>query len=321
MSAKNLKILLSSMLLSTGFWWGMNVVSESLENLFFQQVMGMNPEMFKAQLFQEQQWFTRSFLLPARKTSIGNPDFLAQSVLSVFVGRDGREKVLFRKNSDTPTPIASLTKLMTALIAIKSYPLDQEVAISVQALQEQGDVFTIKDLLYFLLIESSNDAASALGELMGREAFVDLMNQEAKNLGLANTFFVNQTGLDPEVLEEEGNYSTSEDLARFTRYLLNQYPQIFDILALKEFHLSDSPENFHHTLRNTNELLHDSSWAVKIIGGKTGFTSKAQGCLLLVVEAPGEKGYIINILLGSPDRFQEMKQLVDWVYESYQWEL
>ena len=74
---------------------------------------------------------------------------------------------------------------------------------------------------------------------------------------------------------------------------------------------------FHHTMKNTNELLSSNGWPTKVLGGKTGWTPEAKGALVLVLESPKGKGYLINIILGSSKRFQDMKELVNWIFHSY----
>lgn len=167
-------------------------------------------------------------------------------------------------------------------------------------------------------MESSNDAAIALSSLTGQEEFVGLMNFNARSLGLSQTFFSNPTGLDPKEPGAPVSYSTAQDVATLSIYLLRNHPEIFDILSQKEFALYTPDNQFHHTISNTNILLNDTEWQTKIIGGKTGWTILARGTLLHVVRGP-RNGIIINVILGSEDRFADMKTLLSWVYESHIW--
>jgi len=165
-------------------------------------------------------------------------------------------------------------------------------------------------------MESSNDATAALTEVIGKKAFVDLMNLEAKNLELENTYFVDAIGLDPDVPDGPINHSTAEDSAKLAIYLLEDKPKILGILSLSEFNLYLANGMFHHKIKNTNELLGEIP---NIIAGKTGWTPEAEGCLLLVTKMPQSKGIAINVVLGSSDRFGEMKKLVEWLKEAYKW--
>jgi D-alanyl-D-alanine carboxypeptidase (penicillin-binding protein 5/6) len=147
---------------------------------------------------------------------------------------------------------------------------------------------------------------------------VEEMNAASQRLQLSQTSFVNPSGLT-DAFSELTNYSSANDIATLTIHVIKQYPQIFDILAQKEFDLRTSNQQFHHKISNTNVFLDSSVSPFKIIGGKTGWTPQAQGTLLLIAQAPRQNGYLITVILGSPNRFGEMKQILDWLFESYYW--
>ncbi len=248
-----------------------------------------------------------------------------KSAISVQIGQDNnsKDKVLFGKDTDKVFPIASLTKLMTAVIALENYELDQKVIISkTAALKEgepnffkQGEVFFVEDLLRSSLIESSNKASQALAEITGEADFVYLMNKKANELGLQNTQFFNPTGLDPDEPQRVFNYSTAEDLVVLSQYILKK-PFILETLGTKETNLYHASGGFHHKAINTNELLPTMS---EIVAGKTGHTPLAKKCLLAITEAPRGNGYLVNIILGSQDNFGEMKKIIDWTSKAYHW--
>jgi len=244
------------------------------------------------------------------------PDLEVKAAISLRLNPKKRikEKVLYSKNGNEILPIASLTKLMTALVVIEDpedYPLKKEVRISKEAaLQEDvpeygnlkaGEKKTIHELLNLMFFFSSNDAAYALAEQIGVENFVDKMNQKAKEIGLENTHFSNPTGLDPENLKwslenkDYFNYSTAKDLILLGKYILKNYPLIFEF--------SD--------LRNKIQLLENQY----LIGMKTGYTNEAGGCIFLVFS--NDKGdYFLNVILGAKsreERFLQMQKLVDWI--------
>ena len=251
----------------------------------------------------------------------------AKAVISVFVGDNGKVENLYANNTDEKLPIASISKLMTGLVALEEYPLDEVVPITKKIVQEEGDVgffavgdeFFVRDLLYTLLMESNNHAAAALASVDGRSQFISQMNVRSTELGLNSTVFVNPTGLDPDRKGDGINVSTAQDLASLAMHILREYPSLMDILAIPELNLYTSKAQFHHTMKNTDELLTENQWHTKVVGGKTGYTPEAKGCLVLVLESPKGKGYIVNVILGSDDRFGEMKKLVDWVYDAYLW--
>jgi len=321
---QNLKIFFAVFLLTLPFWWTLNVFSVHLENFFLFSALARNPQIFTAQAALE----TRvQEVLPLKKQG-GTPlELNSVSALAVFVNEKNQEsKVLFEKDTDKKLAIASLTKLMGALVVSRHYALDEEILISRAAVLEEenfgqlkeGDRFISRDLLYPLLMESSNDASAAFALKVGMYNFLDSMNQEAGFLGLENTFFVNHAGLDPDIPGGPINYSTARDLFVLTRYLKTFQPTTFEILGLKEQSLYTADGQFHHVMENTNKLLSSSNgWPTKVLGGKTGWTPEAQGALVLVLESPKRKGYLINIILGSPRRFQDMEELVNWVFDSH----
>ena len=128
-------------------------------------------------------------------------------------------------------------------------------------------------------------------------------------MGLNNTSFINPTGLDPDSPSEEENVSSAEDLAILTEYILKKYPRVFEITNKISYEVLTPTGTSHHFIeKNTNELLADFP---QIIGGKTGWTPLAQGCLLVVLKNPRNKdSYFINIVLGSKDRFADMKKIM-----------
>ena len=324
MISRNLKVFFVAFTGSVAAWWGINMLSVELEQFFFLRELYTNPELLSAasNTLKLEQKLKDAYPLAKKETVPLEPQ--AASVLSLYVKENGETKVLFEKNGNTPLPIASITKLMTALVAINNYPLTQYITITPKVLEtpgeagqlRAGDVFTVKDLLYLALMESSNDAAEALAEAKESKIFIALMNEEAARLNLQNTSFVNSTGLD-----EIGytNKSTAKDLAVLVRYLFESYPQVFDILSQSELQLTTPDGRFHHTMRNTNELLGYYDWPGRTFGGKTGTTPLARQTLLFVVESPDAQSYIINVILGSTARFEEMRELLRWILQSYQW--
>ena len=267
---------------------------------------------------------------PLRKWNVDDVHLQAESALSILVDREYKnQKVLFAKNADQKLGIASLTKLMTAFVALKNFGLNKKVRFSQEDVDtvgetghfKPGETFFLKDLIYSLLGESSNDAASAISHLTDSDKFILEMNMEANTLGLENTFFVDPTGLT----EDDGkfNYSTANDLAEFINFLLQDSEKnrdaqlILQAMGTKEFKLFTVNAQFHHKIINSNKLLYADS---DVISGKTGWTPLAQGCLVVVSKSPQrDKGYLISVILGSPKRFKEMEELIDWDKSAYYW--
>jgi len=267
--------------------------------------------------------------LPIRNWNISQPEIEAEAALISMTGG----KILYQKNIDNILPIASLTKLMTGLIVLENIDLDQIVTVSKEAVAAYGDMgglvideeISVRNLLYALLMESSNDAAITLAEAFGDASegqsfeLVHLMNEKAKELGLTKTYFVEPTGYEP------ANLSTALDLSKLVKYSLKQ-PLIWQILKTSVIDLSSANGLINHHLTNTNQLL--NYWP-GIVGGKTGYTNEAQGCMILVIEQELNKTknyigqpsseYLIIIVLGAQERFSETVKLIDWAKEAYIW--
>ena len=215
----------------------------------------------------------------------------AKAAISVFIDYQGSEKVLFEKDADRPLPIASLTKLMTASIFLKYYDIETEETVK---------------LLLSLLIESDNEAADDLAAIIGEDSFLGLMNSGAKELGMGNTYFTNPNGLDPKEPDESLNYSTAKDLMKLSKYITSEQPLLWEISTIQEL----------EGMKNTNDLL---GQIPGIIGGKTGETPLAGKCLILVVQTSKNKGFLVNVILNSENRFEEMKKLIRWAGNAYRW--
>jgi len=230
----------------------------------------------------------------------------AESAISVESNFQDANKIIFEKNSNMQLPIASLTKLMTAIIVLDNYNLSDSVIVDENANSQNpvssdvklGEVMPVENFLDIMLIESSNRSAYALSEKIGEQKFVVLMNQKAKDIGLQNTFFSDPTGLSPE------NISTASDLVKLAEYILKKYPKITDITREKVLYVPG-----FGNIKNTDELLNEIP---EVVCSKTGFTGEAKGCLLLVTNNPKNNDYLINIILGADSRFSEMEKLINW---------
>jgi len=313
--SKNIKLFLSCLMLSMCFWWGINILEKNIEDLFYVIQLEKHPP-----LYANISSFSLSEERLDKYEETNELDISAKSAISIFVDSQGKNNILFKKRENEKLPIASLTKLMTALVVSDIYQKSDQIEISKQAIEQEGngvalkigEKLSINELLYIMLIESSNDAAYALAtpdfetQRMSEKDFANLMNLYAYyyvGLNPETTHFINSTGLDSEDPLEDINYSSAKDLVKLVQYLLKNKPEIINILSQKE------NKDFHYTLENTNELLGKVDG---IIGGKTGYTDEAGGCLVIILKGPSKNNYFINIILGSNDRFGEMEQLIDW---------
>ena len=255
--------------------------------------------------------------LPYEIDDISDFDIKAKAAIVLDQETD---MVLYSENSKEKMPIASLTKIMTALVVLENVDLDGVVIISKSAFDTDGrkdglivnEKINAKDLLKIMLIRSNNSAAVSLAEHTSGsvEEFVKLMNERASLLGLENTNFSNPTGFD-----SEGNYSTAYDIAQLFDYASDK-PLIWEILRTQRLNLTSLDKKTKHRLKNTNLLL---GRLKNITGGKTGLTDEAGQCLVLIVGDPVDDHKIISVVLGAEDRFLETEKLVRWVFRSYKW--
>lgn len=317
---RKLKILLFSIIFIPLFGWGCFVLKEKLDVFFFWHEFSADPRIMSAQASQDAFLQHLKELAPARDRQVSDLKLAAKGALVLFLD-DETETALFEKNPEEKMAIASLTKLMTAKVVLDYYDLDKEIIVSKEAVDQEeelgrlavGQKLRTKALLYPLLMESSNDAAFALANDysgLNSQNFLELMNLEAESLGLKDTFFYTVHGLDPDdESSPEINYSTANDLVELVKSLLPDY-LIWNILATPEISV------YGQELINTNKLLGEYN---NIVGGKTGYTEKAGECFILVLEAPKGRGHLINVILNSPNRWEEMRKLIDWEKQAFIW--
>lgn len=250
---------------------------------------------------------------PVNVTGVPSPLLSARSALVVDVNS---KAIIFNKNPDLKLLPASTTKIMTGLVALENYDLDQVLVASGSSLGqvmelESGEKITVENLLYGLLVASGNDAATVLAQNYpgGEAAFVAAMNGKAKNLGLTDTQFTNPTGLD-----DYGHYTTVHDLGLLAAYAM-QNPTFAKMVATSSITVSDVDHTVSHELETINELLGKIEG---LAGVKTGWTELAGECLVTYVKR-GDRA-IITVVLGSNDRFGESGQLIEWVYGNFNWQ-
>jgi D-alanyl-D-alanine carboxypeptidase (penicillin-binding protein 5/6) len=242
---------------------------------------------------------------------------------------DARTKeVLFAKNENTRLPLASLTKVMSALVATELSPEYGTVTVSREALAAEGDSgllagerWSLKNLLDFSLVTSSNDGiravALALGALDRSAAtedevlndFVGAMNEKASQLNLKNTYYWNETGLD-ETEQKGGAYGTAKDMTTLMEYIVAYHPGLLEATQESSLTLS-SLDEFSHVAKNTNAL---AGRIPGLIASKTGFTNTAGGNLVLVFDPELGRPIFISILGSTEDgRFADAAKLINAV--------
>jgi D-alanyl-D-alanine carboxypeptidase (penicillin-binding protein 5/6) len=216
-------------------------------------------------------------------------------------------RVLLEKDPTRRLPPASLTKIMTALVALESAPLQEVVKIDRRALVHQsslkfqpGEEFLLRDLLTAMLVSSANDACEAVAWHVGGNAdqFVVMMNERARTLGLKNTHFTNACGFDAP-----GHYSTAADLAKLTEQALQE--PVFSMMVrtlIRDISTVDGARRM--SLHSTNELLVDPD----VNGVKTGYTSKAGRCLIASMFKDGHRLLLVG--LNVMDQWEQASRLL-----------
>lgn len=261
---------------------------------------------------------TATALVPGSKSragavSVAWPDVDAGGLMVMEVG-SGRP--VYSKEPDRRLKPASTTKIMTAILAIESGRLDDVVTVSRNASRiegsriflEEGEKQTLRDLVYALMLVSANDAAVAIAEhLAGSvQAFAELMNRKAREIGCTGTHFVNPHGLD-----HPNHYTTARDLALIARYAM-QNPTFRQLVATREWQMPWPAKNSTRTIFNENRLLYSEDGT----GVKTGYTTAAGHCMVASAKR-GDLEVLVVLLDGQPSFWRDIRRLIDFFFEEY----
>lgn len=242
---------------------------------------------------------------------------------SAYVWDMREQQSFFNKDADRVVPLASVTKLMTALVAYEILEDETTVPITMEALMVEGDdglidgeVFTLKNITDLMLLASSNDGATALAIAAGKKLglpgdpislFIEAMNTRAKELGLHDTIFYNVTGLDLD-MHQAGAYGTAREMALLMEYLIQNYPEVISVSTL-DASIIKNTSGAYHQVKNTNEIVGDIPG---LIGSKTGFTDLAGGNLVVAFDVSFNHPIIVSVLGSTRSgRFEDVKKLVD----------
>lgn len=268
--------------------------------------------------------------------SFSNISLLAKAV---FVWDVNEQRIIYAKNEKESLPLASLSKVMTALTALDVMPDSARVNITNNSIKQEGDSglrndekWNLKDLVDFSLVSSSNDGIYAIAsavESFNTESdtkkqtvatstsssstetsssnFVDSMNKKAKNIGLEKTFYLNVTGLDASKIEN-GGYGSAEDMAKLFAYIIKNKPEVLEATAYDKVNLT-SLNGLNYIALNTNEIANEIPG---LIASKTGFTNMAGGNLVVAFDAGLMRPIVISVLGSTIDgRFEDMNELVE----------
>ncbi|SFC23520.1 D-alanyl-D-alanine carboxypeptidase family protein [Gottfriedia acidiceleris] len=228
-------------------------------------------------------------------------------------------RILYGKAMHDSERIASITKIMTAILAVESGKMQNTITISSRAVQTEGSSIYLKpgqkikleDLVYGLMLRSGNDAANAIAEAVGGsiEGFVYMMNEKAKEIGMSNTYFSNPSGLDQQGKE---HYSSAYDMALLTRYAMEN-PKYAKIAGTKVHRAPNTAESWDYVWKNKNKLL---TFMYKYsTGGKTGFTKKARRTLVSTASKNGMD--LIVVTLNDGQDWQDHMSLFEYGFSNY----
>lgn len=238
------------------------------------------------------------------------PPVISARAYGIYELKDGDYREVTSKNPQTILPMASVTKVMTAIIALEEYDLDKPVAIPAKCVGLNGssvgfranDVFTLQDLLYGLLVKSGADAACAIANIDNEADFIVKMNEHAQAMGMEQTKFTNAIGFD----NSDAHVSDINDLKILVTHAL-KYSTFRKIVGTGEYTLVSKSSGAPYRIRNTNELLFSIPGTVGI---KTGYTDSAGECLTYLYQNKDQE--ILIVILGSADRFGDTSKLLEW---------
>lgn len=274
---------------------------------------------------------------PVKREGMGR--FAVPTAHSAIIMDAATEMPLFEQDADERRAVASITKLMTAMIVVERVDdLDEPVTIDEEVVYSEGtrigcprtgycngnrlrvgEEISVRNLLRAALMNSANDAALALAKHVGgtKEGFVAIMNERAKGLGLENSRFCTPSGLELDDPGAEANcYSSARDMAKIAAYAL-RYDDIWKILRTEKTYVYSADGRYEYEIFNTNQLLGQYP---NLLGAKTGFTPRAGYSLLAVASDPiFGKHRIVAVVLDDYYRWQSIQTMFSWGFSAYEW--
>lgn len=256
----------------------------------------------------------QKYNIPPVSKNLPLPKISARAVLIEDLGSGA---ALYQKNASVSYPIASTTKIMTAIVASEYFKPNAVLSVDKAANTPgstagllAGENLTFKSLLYAMLLASGNDAAFTIAENYpgGLVGFVSAMNKKALGLGLSGTRFDNPAGFDSLY-----HYSSAKDMAKITEEALKD-ERLARIFATRETNIVSLNRQYIHPLLNLNKLLSSVSG---VMGVKTGTTEAAKENLITLVDRDNHR--VLLVVLGTTDRFTETTRLIDWTYANFKW--
>ena len=260
-----------------------------------------------------------------KKVNFPNVFLVAKSAI---VYDAGTEEILFEKNAEVQLPLASITKVMMVIVALDGLPEDSVVDINSQALNEEGQSglregqkWKLKDIVDLTLVESSNDGAAAIvaawSAFKNKDTslpkdnnissdFLEAMNSKAKEIGLGQTYFLNETGLDKNAIVS-GGYGSALDVAKMFSYAISKFGSSFEATRYREIQVSSLGKT-EYIVKNTNTSVEQIPG---IVASKTGYTDLAGGNLVILFDAGLGHPIVISVLGSTIDgRFEDVSELI-----------
>ncbi len=247
---------------------------------------------------------------PTRNWNVLDPSVSAEAVLIQSLEDNFP---FFNYNTYQSWPTASLTKLLTAVVVLENVGENKKIVIDEAAIRTEGEagglrsgeVFSSRDLLKIMLLTSSNDAAAAFENYIGRDEFTRLVNQKAGELGMTQTVIFDGSGLTDE------NTTSANDMLRLGKYIVENRPEILNWTRVTSQLVQPLNDATSRTITNVNSLV-DKPY---FLGGKTGTSEKARQNLLAVVSFRDMR--LVTVILGSYDREKDLDILLQWIDEAY----
>ncbi len=316
-------VLVSLTITRTGRLFFSPSIAGPAEQLAFVGIKGIEFDEEKQKTYHSSFEFERpTFLLgslnaeggdPRRKWDVLDPEL---SAISVLVQSLENNFPFFHYNTYRTWPIASITKLLTALVVFEEIGIHTKIPISRNAASApgvgnsliSGEIYTAKELLQILLISSNNGAAVAFEEYVGsRERFIELMNRKTRLIGMNQTILFDASGLS------DLNQSSASDLLKLLKFIIKNRPEIITWTRTPEFLTRPTNLQFVESknVRNVNELVHDPNF----LGGKTGTLPRAKQNIMAIMSLNGER--VAIIILGSSNRTEELEKIFNWIKRAY----
>ncbi len=275
--------------------------TEDAEKVFKEAMAGMPVLVYKEEFGGDE------FRLRVSPFAVEAGSYMVSDLNSSFIFAE--------RNSTSVVPIASITKLVTALVAVEYVSMEKEITVTEKMIVptsrsrlKVGERISLYNLLPPLLMESSNEAAEAIAGFLGRERFVALMNQKARAIGMNTAYFVDPSG------KGAGNIASAEDLFAMAKYLYHNRRFILDSTTGKVGHGAYGAV-LYGDLKNFNAFEEDA----RFVGGKVGQTEEAGKTMLAILNLSfgGEERPVVVILLNTPDYDLEGGKLIDWAEKNY----